>query len=218
MEINMDLTERVVIRPEQQHWVQSPTAGVTRVLLDRRGGEVARATSFVRYAPGSAFPEHSHGGGEEILVLEGIFADENGAYPSGTYLRNPRGTKHKPRSELGCRLFVKLHQFQSGDSSQVNIDSRQAGWLPGSVDGLEVLPLHGHGAEMVALVRWAPGTVFKPHTHAGGEEIVVLQGTFEDEYGAYPAGTWIRSPHHSRHAPFSREGCLIYVHTGHLQP
>lgn len=48
------------------------------------------------------------------------------------------------------------------------------------------------------------------------KEILVLSGVFEDEYGSYPAGTWLRSPHLSRHQPFSRSGCTIYVKTGHL--
>lgn len=79
-----------------------------------------------------------------------------------------------------------------------------------------MLPLHEFGAESCALVRWAPGTHFTAHTHWGGEEILVLEGVFSDEHGHYPEGTWLRSPHGSRHQPFSDEGCLIYVKTGHL--
>jgi anti-sigma factor ChrR (cupin superfamily) len=81
-----------------------------------------------------------------------------------------------------------------------------------------VLPLGGHGGEHTALVRWAPGTVFQPHAHFGGEEILVLEGVFEDEFGRYPSGTWMRSPHGSRHRPFSRGGALIWVKVGHLPP
>ena len=50
----------------------------------------------------------------------------------------------------------------------------------------------------------------------GGEEIYVVDGVFEDEHGRYPAGSWIRSPHMSLHQPFSKEGCTIFVKTGHL--
>jgi anti-sigma factor ChrR (cupin superfamily) len=54
--------------------------------------------------------------------------------------------------------------------------------------------------------------------HPGGEEIFVLEGVFHDEYGSYPAGTWIRSPRFSKHAPFTKsEGATIYVKTGHLE-
>jgi anti-sigma factor ChrR (cupin superfamily) len=111
MKVNADFSQRVVIRPEDRQWVPSPAGGVQRVMLDRIGEEVARATSLVRYAPGTAFPEHVHGGGEEILVLDGVLADEHGTYAAGTYLRNPLGTRHSPPSEGGCTLFVKLRQF-----------------------------------------------------------------------------------------------------------
>ena len=216
LRVNADFSQRVVVRPRPEDWVASPQPGVTRLMLDRVGAEVARATSLVRYAPRSTFPAHTHGGGEEILVLEGTFSDEFGDHPTGTYFRNPPGTRHAPRTEEGCLLFVKLWQFAPGDTASVRIETRGAAWLPGRVPGLEVMPLHEHGGVGTALVRWAPGTRFTAHTHPGGEEILVLAGTFEDEEGAYPAGTWIRSPRFSRHAPFSREGALIYVKTGHI--
>nr|MBP6726768.1 cupin domain-containing protein [Thauera sp.] len=191
-------------------------AGVERKMLDRVGDEVARATSIVRYAPGSVFAPHTHELGEEFLVLTGTFEDDQGAYPAGTYVRNPPGSRHRPFSTAGCEIFVKLRQFQAGDDARVVIDTSQAAFRPGLVPGLTVLPLHEYGSEHVALVRWAPGTRFQVHTHWGGEEILVLEGTFSDEYGDYPAGSWLRSPHLSRHQPFSDEGCLIYVKVGHL--
>ncbi|MEO8223499.1 MAG: cupin domain-containing protein [Gammaproteobacteria bacterium] len=216
MLIRADYTQRVVVRPDDSPWVASPAAGVERRLLDRIGGEVARATSLVRYAPGSRFEAHTHGGGEEFLVLDGVFADENGDYPPGSYVRNPPVSAHAPRSETGCTLFVKLHQFAVQDTAALVIDTRNAPWHPGLVEGLSVQPLHNHNSEQVALVRWAPGTRFREHQHWGGEEILVLEGTFEDEHGRYPAGSWLRNPHGSRHTPFSTDGCTIYVKTGHL--
>lgn len=191
-------------------------AGVERRMLDRLGGEVARATSIVRYEPGSRFERHSHGGGEEILVLEGTFSDEQGDYPTGTYLRNPAGSAHAPFSEQGCTLLVKLHQMQPLDQQTVVIDTRSSDWLPGLVTGLQVLPLHAFGSEHVALVRWAPGTRFQLHGHPGGEEIFVLDGVFQDEQGNYPAGSWLRNPNGSQHRPWSEAGCTIWVKTGHL--
>ena len=191
-------------------------AGVHRRKLDRIGDEVARATSLVRYAPQSYFSAHTHGGGEEIFVLEGVFSDELGDYPAGTYIRNPIGTTHKPHSKEGCVIFVKLHQFDKNDSKQFTLDTNKADFQPGSASGLTVLPLHSYLGESCALVRWATGTKYSPHTHFGGEEIFVLEGTFSDENGDYPKGTWMRCPHLSAHHPFSKEGCLIYVKTGHL--
>lgn len=193
-------------------------AGVERQMLDRIGDEVARATSIVRYAPDARFSEHRHGGGEEFLVLAGSFHDAAGDYPAGTYVRNPIGSAHAPwAGPEGAVLFVKLHQFAAEDTARVVIDTGAAAWRPGLVPGLSVLPLHEHAGEHVALVRWAPDTRFTPHRHWGGEEILVLDGVFEDEHGAYPRGSWLRSPHLSAHTPFTGPaGALIYVKTGHL--
>jgi anti-sigma factor ChrR (cupin superfamily) len=210
------LSRRALVLPGEEPWAASPMGGVERMMLDRDGGEVARATSIVRYAPGSHFDEHVHELGEEFLVLDGVFADEHGSYPTGTYVRNPPGSRHTPFSKVGCTLFVKLRQFDLGDTQQVVINTAQTPWRQGLVAGLTVMPLHAYGTEGVALVRWAPGTEFKPHTHFGGEEIFVLEGVFEDEFGKYPKGTWLRSPSMSRHNPFSRAGTTIWVKTGHL--
>ena len=152
------------------------------------------------------------------MYSRGIFSDEHGDYGAGTYVRNPIGSRHTPRSAPGCTLFVKLHQFERTDTEQKAIDTRSAPFRPGLVPGLSVLPLHSHLSENVALVRWAPGTRFAMHQHGGGEEIFVLDGVFEDEHGRYPQGSWLRSPDRSSHTPFSDEGCLIYVKTGHLAP
>jgi len=216
--INADFNKRVVITPEQYQWVESPMAGVTRMMLDRIGDEIAKATSIVKYEPNSTFSAHTHGGGEEFFVLSGVFEDEHGSYGPGTYVRNPIGTSHTPKvGSQGAVIFVKLQQFDPRDKQQKVIDSRQASWQQGLVDGLQVLPLHDFEHEHIALVRWAPNTQFNEHKHWGGEEILVLEGTFYDEHGAYPKGTWIRSPHHSQHRPFTKaDGALIYVKTGHL--
>ncbi|MBT5672833.1 MAG: cupin [Rhodospirillales bacterium] len=216
LKINADFNDRAVINTADADWISSPSAGVDRIMLDRIGDEVARATSIVRFEPGSKFPMHPHGGGEEFMVLDGIFSDQFGDFGPGSYIRNPVGTSHAPFTEKGCTLFVKLWQFQNDDLSPVKMDTRAMAFAPGLVDGLSVLPLHQFGTESVALVRWQPGTVFNRHSHYGGEEIFVIEGTFEDEFGSYPTGTWIRSPHQSQHTPFSSDGCLIYVKTGHL--
>jgi anti-sigma factor ChrR (cupin superfamily) len=216
MELHADLSQRAVLDSNALAWTHSPMAGVERRLLDRRGGEVARATSIVRYAPASRFARHSHGGGEEILVLEGTFSDEGGHHCAGTYLRNPVGSSHAPFSEEGCTILVKLRQMHPADRQQVAIDTQSAAWVPGLVPGLAVMPLHAFGSEHVALVRWAAGTHFAGHGHPGGEEILVLAGVFEDEHGTYPAGSWLRNPPGSVHRPWSAAGCTIWVKTGHL--
>ncbi|HDR8918324.1 TPA: cupin domain-containing protein [Burkholderia vietnamiensis] len=98
MLINADFSLRIVIRLDQRHWVASPQNGVERVMLDRVGGEAARATSFVRYNRDSVFPLHRHPRGEEILVLEGTFSEAGRDYQQGWYLRNPPGSAHGPLS------------------------------------------------------------------------------------------------------------------------
>ena len=216
--VRADFSVGVVVDTEALAWLPSPMAGVERRMLDRVGDEVARATSIVRYAPGSRFEAHTHGGGEEFFVLEGVFCDEHGEYPVGSYVRNPPGSSHAPFTDQGCTIFVKLRQFDPRDLEPVRVDTRSAEFMPGLVPGLRVLPLHQYGGQGCALVRWAPGTYFQTHAHFGGEEILVLEGVFSDEHGHYPAGTWLRSPHASRHTPFSDPGCLIYVKTGHLPP
>ncbi|PRC91732.1 cupin domain-containing protein [Solimicrobium silvestre] len=216
MKLNSNFLQRVVVEVSGLNWVDSPVTGIQRQSIERDGEEVARATSIVRYAPGSAFENHKHELGEEILLLDGVFSDESGSFGSGTYIKNPPGSSHTPSSTTGCTLFVKLRHLDLADSHRTVIDSHKATWFPGLVPGLSVLPLSEFGAQHTALVRWAPGTQFNSHRHYGGEEIYVLEGVFEDEFGRYPAGTWMRSPHLSAHRPFSNEGCTILVKTGHL--
>lgn len=214
MGLRADFARREVVLPGGQAWRPSPMGGAEHYMLDRVGEELARETSIVRHAAGV----RTHGGGEEFLVLAGSCHDDGGDYPQGTYVRNPIGTAHASwAGPDGAVLFVKLHQFAVADTQRVVIDTRAACWHPGMVPGLTVLPLHEHDPEHVALVRWAPSTRFERHRHWGGEEILVLDGVFEDEHGRYPKGSWLRSPHLSEHKPFTGpDGALIYVKTGHL--
>ena len=190
-------------------------AGVKRKRLSYEEVERGHATSIVEFEAGSSFRRHDHPLGEEILVLEGVFSDETGDYPAGTYMRNTEAFSHAPFSKEGCVLFVKLHQFHPDDSKQVRINTKKSNFFPGQ-GNLEVLPLHEFGTESTALVWWPAGEEFVPHRHMGGEEIFVISGEFIDEHGRYPAGTWIRSPHLSQHHPFVEEDTLILVKTGHL--
>lgn len=216
MELNADYRERAVVHSAKEPWIDSPLPGVARRLLHRVGDEVAVATTIVRYEAGSYFNPHSHSLGEEFFVLEGTFSDEHGDYPAGAYVRNPDGSHHKPFSKDGCTIIVKLRQMEPEDQEYVRVFTEKEQWSPGLVPGLDVMPLFSRGPENVALVRWASGTQFQRHIHDGGEEILVLEGTFQDEHGRYPKGTWLRNPPGSIHLPFSEEGCTILVKTGHL--
>jgi anti-sigma factor ChrR (cupin superfamily) len=170
-------------------------------------------TSIVRYDGDSAFPVHDHPGGEEIFVLDGTFTDEHGNYPAGSYLLNPEGHRHAPFSGNGCVLFVKLRQYAGPDRARITLDSGALAWRPGSAEDLTVKPLQAQDGypERTLLLRIEAGAGPFPHDHARGEETFVLDGGFEDEHGSYPAGTWIREPPGSRHAPLSRHGAVLLV-------
>ena len=211
----MDFSKKIAIDTQAEIWTDSPMPGVKRKCLAREEAERGHATSIVMYERGAKFPTHGHPLGEEILVLDGVFSDESGDYPAGTYLRNPEGFRHAPFSNEGCILFVKLHQFQSDDFKRVSIDTNKTLWQAG-IGGLNVMSLHQHGSESVALVKWPANEHFQPHTHFGGEEIYVISGEFIDEHGRYPKGSWLRSPHLSQHNPYVEQETVILVKVGHL--
>jgi len=218
--INDDLTLFACQKTDGMEWQASPSASVWRKRLEHFGdnAESGHVTSIVRYDSNSAFPPHDHPDGEEILVLDGVFSDEHGDYPAGTFLLNPTGFRHAPRSADGCVLFVKLCQYPGRDRPQVTIDSNQAAWQSHGIDGVEVLPLYSGAGypETIRLVQIQPGVRFPKHSHPGGEEVFVMDGALQDESGRHEKGAWLRFPHGSSHEPFSDEGALLYVKSGHL--
>ena len=213
--INMDFTKRVVVRTNEQAWKASPLPGVWRKPLAREDRESGHATSIVKYDAGAKFSAHNHPLGEEIFVLSGTFSDETGDFPDGSYFRNPKGFVHAPYSLNGCELLVKLHQMSALESDRLSINTNNQPWQPGH-GNLTVKPLYNFQTESVALVFWPAGEKFILHSHFGGEEIYVISGEFIDEFGRYPQGSWIRSPHLSQHHPFVEQDTLIWVKTGHL--
>ena len=213
--LNTDLSIRIVLNTNEMEWVDSPVVGVSRKRLAREEEERGHATSIIRYERGASFNRHFHPFGEEIFVLDGVFSDERGDYPAGSYIRNPPGSNHRPHSVHGCVLFVKLHQFSEMDMEQFVIDTNNTSWSQG-IGGSKIMPLHSFEQESVALVKWPAKEVFTTHKHIGGEEVLVLSGLFKDEFGEYPAGTWIKSPHSSDHIPCTDIETVILVKTGHL--
>ncbi|HVJ43876.1 MAG TPA: cupin domain-containing protein [Dongiaceae bacterium] len=217
MELNADFAQRVAVHSAQMPWIASPMAGVDRRMLDRIGDEVARATSIVRYAPRSQFSPHTHGGGEEFLVLEGVFQDEHGDFPAGSYIRNPPTSSHTPGSEPGCVIFVKLWQFNPADRTQIRIDTstRRYAVAPAR-NGVEIMSLFADEMEDVRLERWAPRAKVELPLPGGGE-FLVIEGSFEEAGESFPAQSWLRLPAGGRlHATAGPEGCRLWVKTGHL--
>ena len=217
--LRADFSKRVVVATRDEPWVPSPQHGVDRRMLDRIGGEVARATSLVRYAPASVFPPHPHEGGEEFLVLDGVFSDEHGDYPAGTYVRNPPGSAHAPRTEGGCTIFVKLRQMRPDERRHVVLNTADASWSADSLGRSRLqLFVSPDGTEDVAMERLAPGATIAPYACRGGEEILVLSGVLSDQSGDHGPGVWLRNPDGFHNALASRDGCTYWVKRGHLPP
>lgn len=215
MLINADFTSRATVAPNEYQWVDSPQAGVERVMLDRVGEEKARATSIVRYAPESYFPRHEHPGGEEIFVISGTFSDEDGDYPAGWYVRNPPGSSHQPSSVGGATIFVKLWQMTSNDHRKVRVDTRDpANWQ--RRNGCEVCPLYQGEGEQVCLRRLAPDEVLFADP-VDSAELLVLTGEVVVAGKSYPRGGWIRLPEGAYpDITAGSRGTTVYVKTGHL--
>jgi hypothetical protein len=217
MELNADFSQRVAVHAARLPWVASPIPGVDRRMLDRIGDEVARATSIVRYAPASRFSAHTHGGGEEFLVLDGVFQDEHGDYPAGSYVRNPPTSRHTPGSAPGCVLFVKLWQFDLQDRTPVRRNHQALVYEPApGRPGVEIAALFDDSREDVRMERWQPGISVALDLPGGGE-LLVLDGGFEEGGEDFAPQSWLRLPLRGRlTATAGRDGCTLWAKTGHL--
>jgi ChrR-like protein with cupin domain len=213
--INAEFAEKAVVVPTDTDWVRSPESGVDRLMLDRIGNEVARATSLVRYAADSSFARHEHGAGEEFLVLDGVFSDEHGDYGVGTYVRNPPGSGHSPYSKNGCRILVKLRQFDPEDLKQVVVDTADDAIWP-ERSGRRVLELHEFGSERVMMIRLAAGDRLPIDSDPGGIEILLVNGSIDDEGSELAAESWIRIPAGQENRLTATSDSLLWVKTGHL--
>ena len=215
MRINADFTEKVVVVPTDPDWVCSPESGVDRLMLDRIGGEVARATSIVRYAPGSSFARHEHDAGEEFLVLDGVFSDEHADYGVGTYVRNPPGSGHSPYSKNGCRILVKLRQFDPQDLAHVVMDTADNSvWLSESRNN--ILGLHEFGSERVMMVRLETGDACPIRSDPGGVEILVVRGSIDDQGTELMAESWLRIPPGQEIRVVASSASVLWLKAGHL--
>jgi len=217
MRINADFSKSAVIIPRDDDWVCSPESGVDRLMLDRVGEEVARATSIVRYAAGSSFPRHMHPKGEEFLVLAGVFSDESGDYPAGTYVRNPPGTGHAPRSDEGCRILVKLRQFAPDDLTPVVINTGDAvSWNTVSAEETR-LDLYSFRTEKVAMHQLVAGAEFE-FGGPGGAELLIVSGALIYDGQTLRDESWLRLPDGESTSLLAMTETSIWAKTGHLDP
>ena len=217
MQLNADFSQRAAVHAAGLAWVPSPMVGVERRMLDRIGAEVARATSIVRYAPDSQFPAHVHGGGEEFLVLDGVFQDEHGDFPAGSYIRNPPTSRHTPGSEPGCTIFVKLWQFDPDDRVQLRLDTNR----PRSTR-----PRAGRGSKRcrcsmrrVRMSAWSVGRrrPRSPSPRRAGSSSLSWTASFSEGGEAFTAQSWLRLPAGAAlQAAAGPAGCRLWVKEGHL--
>ena len=215
MALNADFTKRVVVHSDALDWVTSPMPGVDRRMLDRIGEEVARATTIVRYDPGSNFAAHTHTGGEEFIVLDGVFQDEHGDYPEGTYVRNPPTTSHTPRSDKGCTIFVKLWQFDMADRTQFRKDMAAELAIP--IAGVATAQLHKDAYENVTYSQVEAGASLTD-AGVGGVELLVIAGSLTETGDQLGKGSWLRLPDGQKlNAMAGPEGAKIWMKTGHLR-
>lgn len=217
MRVNADFGTPVSVQFGKTDWIPSPMAGVERKMLDRIGGEVARATSIVRYEAGSHFSEHTHSGGEEFIVLEGTFQDEHADYPAGTYVRNPIGTHHIPRSDEGCTIFVKLWQFDESDDDQFALDLDSVALDPiNEKKGISRAVVFQNKRETVSVERWS-ASENRTISDAGGTEVLLLEGAIEWDGAQFTRHDWIRiPPGHEARFRAGKDGTRIWMKTGHL--
>ncbi len=194
-DVNADPRKSVRVDTAAMDWEASPSGTVWRKPLYRAGGEFGPVTSLVRYVPGGAFRAHSHPEGEEILVLDGVFADEHGEYPAGTWFFNPHGSSHSPRSEAGCDLFVRLRQYPGRERMGRCLDTRQMAWAETGVPGVQEKVLYREAGypEEACLVRLADGARL-PVPIDGVMEVFVLEGALVGAGGRLTPGTWLREP------------------------
>lgn len=209
--LNMDFSQDVVIDTGELVWQDSPMRGVLRKPLAREDAERGHATSLVRYQAGSVFRPHPHPLGEEILVLEGVFSDEHGDYPAGTYFRNPPGSSHAPKSENGCLLLVKLHQFQHSDSNQIRVDARH--YLSQPTAGY--FPLYQWQLENVFLLNAVRGEAYLANER-GPFECYVLEGCVQVGDRLLQQGAWFRTADLPAEGLTTDQSALLWCKTGHF--
>lgn len=214
--ISGDLNTRVAMDTSDMSWSASPSGAVWRKRVHLVGPpESGQVTSVVRYEAGATFPEHNHPDGEEILVLEGVFSDEHGDWPKGSYLLNPDGFRHAPFSTEGCVIFVKLRQFPGEDRHHVAIQTSDLAWKPTGQPGVTVKHLYEQPgyADRMRLECWATGATVT-NLYPEGAELFLIDGRFDDDLDAYMAGTWIRLPNGSSHTARTIDECTLYIKEG----
>ncbi|CZF82927.1 ChrR Cupin-like domain protein [Grimontia celer] len=214
IEWNVDLSAPISIKGGSLPFSDTPMVGVKRMMFERRGDEIARrATSCVRYAPGSSFKPHSHPGGEEYVVLEGTFSDQNGDFTKGWYVRNPVGSTHAPFTKEGCEIFVKLSQVPSTEPDYFYLNTNEADWT--SVSELhKTLSLWDSDLEETSLNQLKAGYQSTEETFDKVVEYFVLSGSATINGTQYEHHSWMRFPANTPVTIATNSGAMIYRKIG----
>jgi len=215
--LNGDLSIRVNVDTRAMEWAASPGGHVLRKRVHRVGpAESGQVTSVVRYQPQARFPAHDHPEGEEILVLEGVFSDEHGDWPAGTYLLNPEGFRHGPYSTEGCTLLVKLRQYPGTDREHVAVQLAELPWLSSVRKNVSWKKLYAQQpyTDHTRLESWSTPAAMGRINFPQGAELFVLEGSFADEFGHYPTHSWLRIPAGGSITATSEEYCELYIKEG----
>ena len=215
--LNADLSRRVSVDTLAMDWTKSPGGHVLRKRVHLSGpAESGQVTSVVRYMAGASFPAHNHPHGEEILVLDGVFSDEHGDWPAGTYLLNPEGFRHAPFSEHGCTLLVKLRQFPGTDRQHMAVQVNDIPWSATPDRGVSSKALYSQApySDCSRLERWESPQDRGEITFPMEAEIFVVKGGFDDQFGRYRDQSWLRVPAGESVTPTGGQSCEVYIKEG----
>ena len=215
-QINDDLSERASMHTAKMEWTPSPSDTVWRKRLHLVGEpESGQVTSVVRFAPDAEFSAHDHPGGEEILVLEGVFSDERGDWSAGSYLLNPEGFRHHPSSSEGCLLFVKLRQYGGVGRDSVALETADFEDERGAAEGVTRRWLYRDDSfpDSMRIETWSAASSID-ESFEGGVELFVLDGAFEESGECFEAGSWLRLPLGSHMLAETEDGCVVYLKAG----
>ena len=196
-------------------WTETGTPGVEKKLIVAATEPGMHEVSILRLGCGARLPPLPGGWGIEVVVLEGSWQLPEGILEENGYSRRPPAEASAGLTVTGCTLYMRSGPFAEDDEEIVHSQADVEPWFAGH-GNLRVKALHSMDRKGTAFVHWPTGERFVRHQHWGGEEIFVLSGTFRDEHGTYPRGTWIQSTHMSTHHPFVEEETVIFVKTGHL--
>ena len=202
--LNADMSKQVIVRASQNEWQTSPSSTVRRKRFHLVGEpESGQVTSLVEYLPGATFHRHEHPDGEEILVLEGVFSDEAGDWPAGSWLLNPEGFAHAPFSEKGCLLFVKLRQYPGAAHLKLDWPTLPNQSKPTATKPVTVSELLIQGDESISIVSFGydevasdEEQVTREYTrqYESGVEGFVLEGEVEMNGNPLVQHDWFRLP------------------------